>query len=339
VAEWNARNDILKRGIALTPVKFGISFTLTHLNQAGALVHVYQDGSIHMNHGGTEMGQGLFQKVAQVAANGSAWGWRRVKITATDTGKVPNTSATAASFRVSDLNGMAVRAACDEIRGRIAEVVAPSCRRSPRRWCSRAAWCARAARRCPSRRRCRRPTWRASACRATGFYKTPKIEWDRIAGRGRPFFYFAYGVACSEVVIDTLTGENRILRTDILHDCGASLNPALDIGPDRGRLRAGRGLADDGGTGLGRPRRAQDPRALDLQDPGLFRPARHLQRGALGRANREDTIYRSKAVGEPPFMLGISVHSALSQACAACGPNFPICRRRRRPRRSSRRSA
>ena len=223
VAEWNAANPVLKKGIAFSPVKFGISFTLTHLNQAGALVHVYQDGSVHLNHGGTEMGQGLFQKVAQVAASAFGIGLEAVKITATDTGKVPNTSATAASSG-SDLNGMAVKAACDTLRDRIAGHLAERYQTEPRRVhfaggkvfvgdeemrfaeAAQSAYQARV------------------SLSATGFYKTPKLEWDRIKGHGRPFFYFAYGAAVSEVVVDTLTGENRILRVDILHDAGASLN-------------------------------------------------------------------------------------------------------------------
>jgi xanthine dehydrogenase large subunit len=322
VAEWNAANDILKRGIALTPVKFGISFTLTHLNQAGALVHVYQDGSIHMNHGGTEMGQGLFQKVAQVAADRFGVGLERVKITATDTGKVPNTSATAASSG-SDLNGMAVKAACDEIRDRIAEVVAPELQAEPAQVVFERGQVRAGGAAMPFEEAVRATYMARVSLSATGFYKTPKIEWDRIAGRGRPFFYFAYGIACSEVVIDTLTGENRILRTDIIHDCGASLNPALDIGQIEGGFVQGAGWLtmeelvwdDRGALRTHAPSTYKIPACSDR--PDVFNVS--LWDGE----NREDTIYRSKAVGEPPLMLGISVHSALSQACAACGPHFP----------------
>jgi xanthine dehydrogenase large subunit len=322
VAAWNADNDMLKRGIAVTPVKFGISFTLTHLNQAGALVHVYQDGSIHMNHGGTEMGQGLFQKVAQVAADRFGVDVARVKITATDTGKVPNTSATAASSG-SDLNGMAVKAACDEIRGRIAEVVAPELQAEPAQVVFEGGMVHAGGAAMPFEEAVTKTYMARVSLSATGFYKTPKIEWDRIAGRGRPFFYFAYGVACAEVVIDTLTGENRILRTDIIHDCGRSLNPALDIGQIEGGFVQGAGwltmeeLVWDGRGALRThaPSTYKIPACSDR--PDIFNVA--LWDGE----NREDTIYRSKAVGEPPLMLGISVHSALAQACASCGPNFP----------------
>ena len=315
---WNAGEPVLKRGIALTPVKFGISFTLTHLNQAGALVHVYNDGSIHMNHGGTEMGQGLFQKVAQVAASRFGVAVERVKITATDTGKVPNTSATAASSG-SDLNGMAVKAACDEIRDRLAAFVAErqQAEAAEVRFeggrvhvggesyafeeVARDAWMARV------------------PLSATGFYATPKITWDRVRGQGRPFYYFAYGAAVTEAVIDTLTGENRLLRVDILHDCGASLNPALDIGQIEGGYVQGAGwltmeelVWDDAGRlRTYAPSTYKIPACADA--PPDFRVA------LWDRANREETIYRSKAVGEPPLMLGISALMALSDAVAACG--------------------
>jgi xanthine dehydrogenase large subunit len=322
VSEWNARNDILKKGIALTPVKFGISFTLTHLNQAGALVHVYQDGSIHMNHGGTEMGQGLFQKVAQVAASRFGVDISKVKITATDTAKVPNTSATAASSG-SDLNGMAVKDACDTIRDRLAEFVA-----------GRAQADAASVRfedgmvhvggESLSFEEVVRDAYMARvSLSSTGFYATPKIVWDRIKGEGRPFFYFAYGAAVTEVVIDTLTGENRILRADILHDCGASLNPAIDIGQIEGAYVQGAGwltteeLVWDGKGRLRThaPSTYKIPACSDR--PEVFNVA--LWDGK----NREDTIYRSKAVGEPPFMLGISALMALSDAVASCGPGYP----------------
>jgi len=322
IADWNGAQPILKRGIALTPVKFGISFTLTHLNQAGALVHVYQDGSIHMNHGGTEMGQGLFQKVAQVAASRFGVGIDRVKITATDTGKVPNTSATAASSG-TDLNGMAVKAACDTIRDRIAAVVAPELQADPAGIVFADGIVRANGAGMPFEEAVTKTYMARVSLSATGFYATPKIEWDRIAGKGRPFLYFAYGAACSEVVIDTLTGENRILRTDIVHDCGASLNPALDIGQIEGGFVQGAGwltteeLVWDGKGRLRThaPSTYKIPACSDR--PPVFNVA--LWDGP----NREETIYRSKAVGEPPLMLGISVLMALSDACAACGPVYP----------------
>ena len=322
IVEWNAGQPLLKRGIALTPVKFGISFTLTHLNQAGALVHVYQDGSLALNHGGTEMGQGLFQKVAQVTAETFGLGAASVKITATDTGKVPNTSATAASSG-SDLNGMAAKAAAETIRDRMAAYLAARYQTQG----SRVSFSggevrigeetipfAEAAKLCYEGR---------VSLSSTGYYKTPKLNWDRIKGQGRPFFYFAHGAACSEVVIDTLTGEHRILRTDILHDCGRSLNPAIDKGQIEGGFVQGAGwltteelVWDDlGRLSTHAPSTYKIPACSDR--PDIFNVA--LWDGE----NREDTIYRSKAVGEPPFMLGMSVFFALSDAVAACGPAYP----------------
>jgi xanthine dehydrogenase large subunit len=318
VAAWNAANPVLKRGLALTPVKFGISFTLTHLNQAGALVHVYQDGSIHLNHGGTEMGQGLFQKVAQVAAGVFGVETGVVRITATDTAKVPNTSATAASSG-SDLNGMATRAACEKIRQRIAEHLAERHQADPASVVFSGSLVRVGGAAIPFAEAAASAYQARVSLSSTGFYATPKLEWDRKAGRGRPFLYFAYGAALTEVVVDTLTGENRILRADILHDTGASLNPALDIGQVEGAYVQGAGwltteeLVWDGKGRLRThaPSTYKIPAASDA--PPEFNVA------LWGRPNREDTIGRSKAVGEPPFMLGISAFYALSDAVAACG--------------------
>ncbi|MFD0909486.1 xanthine dehydrogenase molybdopterin binding subunit [Ruegeria arenilitoris] len=322
IEKWNAQNRVIKKGIAFSPVKFGISFTLTHLNQAGALVHVYQDGSVHLNHGGTEMGQGLFQKVAQVAAARFGIPLEMVKITATDTAKVPNTSATAASSG-SDLNGMAVKAACDTIRDRMAAYLAERHQTDPtavvfadgRVSVGEESYSFAEAAALAYQGRV--------SLSATGFYKTPKIEWDRIAGRGRPFFYFAYGASVTEVAVDTLTGENRILRTDILHDAGASLNPALDIGQVEGGYVQGAGWLtteelvwdDKGRLRTHAPSTYKIPACSDR--PDIFNVA------VWDCRNREDTIYRSKAVGEPPFMLGISAWLALSNAVAACGDGYP----------------
>ena len=313
---------MLKRGLALTPVKFGISFTLTHLNQAGALVHVYQDGSIHMNHGGTEMGQGLFQKVAQVAASRFGVPLERVKITATDTGKVPNTSATAASSG-SDLNGMAVAAACDEIKARIAAFLAEVHQADPAEVRFEGDAVLVGADVIPWEKAVAEAYVGRVSLSATGFYKTPSISWDRIKGEGRPFFYFAYGAALTEVVVDTLTGENRMLRVDILHDAGTSLNPALDIGQVEGGFIQGAGWLtteelvwdNTGRLTTHAPSTYKIPACSDR--PPVFNVA------LWPNANREPTIYRSKAVGEPPFMLGISALMALSDACAACGPHYP----------------
>ena len=318
IAAWNASSPILKRGIALTPVKFGISFTLTWLNQAGALVHVYQDGSVQLNHGGTEMGQGLNQKVAQVVAGVFGLDTGAVKITATDTAKVPNTSATAASSG-SDLNGAAARNAAETIRARIADfiagkmgVAANSVRFEGGQvraggevfgFAQVAAWAYQA---------------RVSLS-STGYYATPKITWDRVKGRGRPFLYFAYGAAVTEVVIDTLTGENRILRADLLHDTGSPLNPALDIGQIEGAYVQGAGW-------LTMEELVWDAKgALKTYAPSTYKIPACADRPAIfnvdlwNRPNREDTIGRSKAVGEPPFMLGISAFFALRDAVAACG--------------------
>ncbi|RVV97830.1 xanthine dehydrogenase molybdopterin binding subunit [Mesobaculum littorinae] len=322
VRAWNDGNEVLKRGIAMSPVKFGISFTMSHLNQAGALVHVYQDGSIHLNHGGTEMGQGLFQKVAQVAASRFGVGSGAVKITATDTGKVPNTSATAASSG-SDLNGMAVARACDTIRDRIAAHLAQLHQQEAGAVRFEAGEVRVGAEVYSFAEAAQAAYVGRVPLSATGYYATPGIEWDRIKGRGRPFFYFAYGAAVSEVVIDTLTGEYRILRTDILHDAGASLNPALDVGQIEGGFVQGAGWLtteelvwdDKGRLRTHAPSTYKIPACSDR--PAVFNVA--LWDGQ----NREETIYRSKAVGEPPFMLGISVLLALSDAISACGPGYP----------------
>ncbi|ATF17320.1 xanthine dehydrogenase molybdopterin binding subunit [Phaeobacter gallaeciensis] len=322
IAKWNTGNSRLKRGIAFSPVKFGISFTLTHLNQAGALVHVYQDGSVHLNHGGTEMGQGLFQKVAQVAASRFGISLDKVKITATDTAKVPNTSATAASSG-TDLNGMAVKAACDTIRDRMATYLAERYQQPVAAvrfegdrviTGSEELSFEAAAMECYTGR---------ISLSSTGYYKTPKLEWDRIQGKGRPFFYFAYGAAITEVVVDRLTGENRILRADVLHDAGASLNPALDIGQVEGAYVQGAGWLtteelvwdQTGNLRTHAPSTYKIPACSDR--PDVFNVA--LWNGE----NREDSIYRSKAVGEPPFMLGISAWLALSDAVGAYGGSYP----------------
>ncbi len=322
VRAHNAGNPLIRKGIALTPVKFGISFTLTHLNQAGALVHVYTDGSVHLNHGGTEMGQGLFQKVAQVAASRFGLPVEAIRITATDTHKVPNTSATAASSG-SDLNGMATQAACDTIRGRMADFAARHWQADPAairfeggmvHVGSEAVPFAELATLCHQNR---------VPLSATGFYATPKVDWDRLRGRGRPFFYFAYGAAVTEVAVDTLSGEYRILRADILHDCGRSLNPAIDIGQIEGGYVQGAGwltteelVWDDAGRLL-----THAPSTYKIPACG-DRPL-EFNVALWDGENREETIYRSKAVGEPPLMLGVSAFLALSDAVASCGADYP----------------
>ncbi len=318
IAAWNAANPTLKRGLALTPVKFGISFTATHLNQAGALIHVYTDGSVMLNHGGTEMGQGLYLKVAQVVASAFGIGMDRVKITATATDKVPNTSATAASSG-SDLNGMAALDAANQIKARLAEFMGKEFGVDP------------AAVRFENgnvhagdevlsfTELARRAWFNRISLSAAGFYKTPKIHYDRASHQGRPFFYYAWGAACAEVAIDTLTGENRCLRADILHDCGASLNPAIDIGQIEGGFIQGMGW-------LTTEELVWDAKGvLKTHAPSTYKiPACSDRPPVLNidlwdQPNPENTIHRSKAVGEPPLMLAISVFSALTDAVAAAG--------------------
>jgi xanthine dehydrogenase large subunit len=323
IAAFNARSPILKRGIALTPVKFGISFTLTHMNQAGALVHVYQDGSVHLNHGGTEMGQGLFQKVAQVAAEEFGIGLDRVHITATSTDKVPNTSATAASSG-TDLNGMAVQLAARQIKSRLVDFASETWNvpadlisfRDDRVFIGNES--------VPFGELTKKAHGARVHLSAAGFYKTPKLYWDRDKGKGRPFFYYAYGAACSEVAIDILTGEMNLRRVDILHDVGRSINPALDIGQIEGAFVQGMGwltteelVYDDQGRLLTHaPSTYKIPVASDV--PVDFRVA------LFDGSNREETIYRSKAVGEPPLMLGISVFAAIADAIHSVHPGEPV---------------
>lgn len=326
IVEFNENSPVIRKGIALTPVKFGISFTMTAYNQAGALVHVYQDGSIHLNHGGTEMGQGLYTKVAQVVADTFNVDIDRVKITATTTGKVPNTSATAASSG-SDLNGMAAYDAARQIKERLIDF---ACRQ----------WKVEKdqVEFLPNRVRVgeeivpfdtlvRAAYYDRVQLSAAGFYKTPKIHWDRAAGKGRPFYYFAYGAACSEVSIDTLTGEYLVDRTDILHDVGKSLNPAIDIGQVEGAFVQGMGWLTTeelwwdakGRLRTHAPSTYKIPLASD-------RPKIFNVKLAEWSENKEATIGRSKAVGEPPFMLGISVLEALSMAVASIA-DYTVCPR------------
>jgi xanthine dehydrogenase large subunit len=316
VRKFNAGNKVLKRGIAITPVKFGISFTSTVLNQAGALVNVYRDGTVLLNHGGTEMGQGLYIKVAQIVADELGIGVDRVRSTAADTSKVPNASATAASSG-SDMNGKAAQKAAAKIRKRITAFAARQYGvseaeidfRSNKVYIAerildftdvvQAAWAERI------------------SLSATGYYRTPKINYDRTTFSGRPFYYFAYGAAVTEVVIDTLTGENRILRADILHDCGDSLNPAVDIGQIEGGYVQGVGWLtseelwwnERGELGTHAPSTYKIPVCSDLAPDFRVELVTDM-------ANREKTVYRSKAVGEPPLMLAISAFHAIRDAVA-----------------------
>ena len=316
IAAFNRDSPIIRKGISLTPAKFGISFTTTFLNQAAALVHIYKDGSVHLNHGGTEMGQGLMVKIAQVVADEFQIDLDRVKITATNTGKVPNTSATAASSG-TDMNGMAARIAARKIKKRLVRFVSKKfdVDKSDIRFVdnhvqageieisfaelAEQAWLGRI------------------SLSATGFYRTPKIHYDPQTLSGRPFLYFAYGAAVSEVEVDCLTGESRITRVDILYDAGKSLNPAIDIGQIEGGFVQGAGWLTSeevwwdkqGHLRTHAPSTYKIPTCGDI--PEIF----NVRIWDKGR-NREKTIHRSKAVGEPPLMLAISVHSAINQVIA-----------------------
>ncbi|MGM4985294.1 MULTISPECIES: xanthine dehydrogenase molybdopterin binding subunit [Rhizobium] len=326
IAKFNAKSRIVKRGLALTPVKFGISFTKTESNQAGALVHVYSDGSVHMNHGGTEMGQGLHLKVAQVVAEEFQIDLDRVKITATTTAKVPNTSPTAASSG-ADLNGMAAQNAARQIKDRLIAFAAESHQVARDQVIF-----------LPNRVRIgdieiafddlvKKAYMARVQLSAAGFYKTPKIHWDRSKGRGHAFYYYAYGAACSEVSIDTLTGEYVVERTDILHDTGRSLNKAIDIGQIEGGFIQGMGWLtteelfwdNKGRLRTHAPSTYKIPLASDR--PKIFNVALTDWSEAY-----EPTIHRSKAVGEPPLPLGLAVLHALSDAVASVA-DHKICPR------------
>ena len=350
IAAFNAASPVLKKGLALTPVKFGISFNVVHLNQAGALVHVYTDGSVLVNHGGTEMGQGLNTKVAQVVAHELGLPLAQVRATATDTQKVANTSATAASTG-SDLNGKAAQDAARKIKRRLAtlaaellggmaddvvfavvsggglvqsggltigfnELVAKAYLQRVQLW-------------------------------SDGFYTTPGLHWDRTRLQGKPFYYFAYGAAVAEVLIDTLTGESRCTRADVLHDVGQSLNPALDIGQVEGAFVQGMGwltneelvwqdaaptspdtaTAPRGDAGhLGRPGVGPDAGKLLTHAPSTYKiPTANdsppdFRVALFDQPNLADSIHRSKAVGEPPLLLPFAVLLAIKDAVAATGP-------------------
>ncbi|HET9978451.1 MAG TPA: xanthine dehydrogenase molybdopterin binding subunit [Burkholderiaceae bacterium] len=302
IAAFNAASPVLKRGIAFTPVKFGISFNVNHFNQAGALVHVYTDGSVLVNHGGTEMGQGVNTKVAMVVAHELRIPLASVRCTATDTHKVANTSATAASTG-ADLNGKAAQDAARKIRARLDTFAAASgLGAAPFVELVQAAYVARV------------QLW------SDGFYATPGLSWDRATMTGKPFFYFAYGAAVSEVIVDTLTGEHRLLAADLLHDVGTSLNPAIDIGQVEGAYIQGYGwLAmeelvwhpDTGALLTHAPSTYKIPTANDA--PARFHTA------LFETPNPAETIHRSKAVGEPPLLLPFSALLAIRDAISAVG--------------------
>lgn len=318
VDSFNQNSKFLKKGLSLTPVKFGIAFTLKHLNQAGALVHLYNDGSVQVNHGGTEMGQGLNLKVAQVVAEEFGIDLSSVKITATSTEKVPNATPTAASSG-SDLNGKAAQNAVKKIKQRLVILAAEIhkvyeediifsdnkviCGKHEMDFAELA----------------QQAFLNRISLSATGFYATPKITWDRNTKTGRPFLYFSYGASCSEVLIDTITGEMRVTRVDILHDVGASINPAIDLGQIEGGFVQGMGWLtteelvydDKGRLETHAPSTYKIPTAFDI--PEDFRVNLNPSKG-----NMEGTIYRSKAIGEPPVMLAMSVYCAIFDAIASC---------------------
>ncbi len=315
ISAWNATSPVLKRGIAITPVKFGISFTATLFNQAGALVHVYTDGSVQVNHGGTEMGQGLHTKISQIVADELGIPFAKVLATASDTSKVPNASATAASAG-TDLNGRAAQFAARHVRDNLAAFV-----------CGLDGVGAGAVRfeggqviTPKTTRKFEDVVGMAYANRiqlwSDGFYRTPKIHYDKTTLTGRPFYYFAYGAACTEVAIDTLTGESKVLKVDILHDVGRSINPAIDIGQIEGGFVQGMGWLtteqlvwnDKGTLATHAPSTYKIPTAGDVPE--------HFKIDLWPEPNREDNVFGSKAVGEPPFMLGISVYEALRDAVA-----------------------
>ena len=317
IIDFNRTSPILKKGIALTPVKFGISFTATWYNQAGALVHVYKDGSIHLSHGGTEMGQGLYIKVAQVLADAFCVGLDAVKVMATSTGKVPNTSATAASSG-TDLNGMAAWDAARQIKERLVVHAAKlyQCDEAVVEFVPGGIQAGDQF--MPFSELIASAYLNRVQLSAAGFYQTPKIHWDRATGQGHPFYYFAYGASVSEVTIDTLTGEYTVDRVDILHDVGRSLNPVIDQGQVEGGFIQGMGWLtteelvwdDKGQLRTKAPSTYKIPLASDV--PPIFNV-----RLAEWSINKEPTIGRSKAVGEPPFMLAMSVVEALSMAVAS----------------------
>ena len=318
IAAFNATDPVLRRGIALTPVKFGISFTSTYLNQAGALLHVYTDGSILLNHGGTEMGQGLHTKVAQVVAQELQVDLGRIRCSATDTSKVPNTSATAASSS-SDLNGKAAQAAARTIRQRLVDFAAAKYGVPAGAIEFRGGRVTIGDKASLAFDELVALAYRARVpLSATGFYATPKIGYDPKTMTGRPFFYFCYGAAVSEVVIDTLTGESRLLRVDILHDVGESLNPAIDMGQVEGGFVQGVGWLTSEELWWDSQGRLQTHAPSTYKIPTAFDWPRTFNVDLIpwGR-NLEDSIYRSKAVGEPPLMLAMSVFFAIRDAIAA----------------------
>ena len=314
IDKFNKDNRYLKKGLAFSPVKFGISFTTQFLNQAGALVSIYKDGSIHLNHGGTEMGQGLFIKVAQVVANEFGVDVSRVKVSATSTAKVPNTSPTAASSG-SDLNGMAAREACLRIKSNLINFAKEYFDASESAIKFEDSTILVDKKQIPFDEFISLAYLNRVELFSNGFYKTPKIHFDPATQKGRPFFYYSYGACVSEVIVDCLTGEYKLLAVDILHDVGASLNPAIDIGQIVGGYIQGMGwlcseelkwndsgaLLTTGASTYKIPAIGDTPERFEVK----IKP--HI-------SNHENTIHKSKAVGEPPLMLAISTWLSIKNA-------------------------
>jgi xanthine dehydrogenase large subunit len=317
---FNQSHQWVKKGIALTPVKFGISFTATFLNQAGALIHIYNDGTVQLNHGGTEMGQGLFTKVAQVVAEVLQIPLEQIRCTASSTEKVPNASATAASSG-SDMNGMATQAAACTLKQRLIDFLADYYQVAAGEIEFKAGQVQVGNQVKMSFAELAKLAWfNRVSLSATGFYKTPKIHYDPQTMSGRPFYYFAYGAAVSEVEVDTLTGEYRVQQVDILHDVGESLNPALDIGQIEGGFVQGMGwlTTEELWWDVSGRLRTQAPSTYKIPVAGDV--PEHFKVSLVDKKpNREATIYRSKAVGEPPLMLAMSVFFALKDAVESVG--------------------
>jgi xanthine dehydrogenase molybdopterin-binding subunit B len=327
ISKWNSKNPHSKRGLAMTPVKFGISFTLAHLNQAGALVLIYQDGTAHVNHGGTEMGQGVHTNIAMIAAKELGISLDKVRVMPTSTDKVPNTSATAASCG-TDLNGMAVKNACDILRARLAPVAAKlfstaSAREiAPEKVVFADNFVSVAGlgeMKLPFKEVVVAAYMQRIGLSSTGYYRTPEIHYDRAKGRGHPFLYFAVGAAVTEVEVDGFTGMSRILRTDILHDVGDSINPGINLGQIEGGFVQGTGwltceelVWNDKGVLL-----THSPDTYKIPAVGDRPLEFNVQ--FLQNATQPNTIHGSKAVGEPPLMLAISVREAIRDAVAAFG--------------------
>jgi xanthine dehydrogenase large subunit len=314
ISQFNKENKYLKKGLAFSPVKFGISFTTQLLNQAGALVSIYRDGSIHLNHGGTEMGQGLFIKVAQVVANEFGVDIERVKVSATSTAKVPNTSPTAASSG-SDLNGMAAREACLRIKKNLTEFAVThfSCNKEDVKFLN--SFIIVGSKKILFNEFVSLAYVNRVELFSNGFYKTPKIFFDAIKQKGHPFYYYSYGACVSEVIVDCLTGEYKLLAVDILHDVGASLNPAIDIGQIVGGYIQGMGWLCSEELKWSESGALLTTGASTYKIPAIGDTPEHFEiKIKPNISNHENTIHKSKAVGEPPLMLAISAWLAIKNA-------------------------